>query len=76
VKFESPRRRLRLGILRQASSEMGVVVEEAALRYMAEHTWSNVMELQGALRRVEAYANFHERLANVMVVKEALQDRL
>jgi chromosomal replication initiator protein len=65
IKIEKPRRTLRLRILRQASSEMCLTIEESAIRYVAEHDWNNVMELQGALRRVKSYVNFHERYANM-----------
>jgi chromosomal replication initiation ATPase DnaA len=43
---------------------------------MAEQTWNKVMELQGGLRKVAIFTNFHEQFVNVKVVKEALQDRL
>lgn len=74
--IEPPELEMRVAILlRKAESEGVPMPEEVA--FIAKHLRSNVRELEGALRKVLAYARFHGREAlNVDVCKEALKDLL
>jgi len=77
VAIEPPELEMRVAILlRKAQAERIVMPEEVAF-FIAKHLRSNVRELEGALRKVSAYANFHGRdVLTVEVCKEALKDLL
>lgn len=44
--------------------------------FVATHIQSNVRELEGALKRITAYANFTKEPVSVSLAKEALKDLL
>ncbi|NOX62192.1 MAG: chromosomal replication initiator protein DnaA [Chloroflexi bacterium] len=62
----------RMAILRAKSYEMGLVVSDDALSYIAQRYQSNVRELQGALNRLAAYARLERRPADLALAREAL----
>src|SRR3546814_14137449 len=63
-------------LLRKAETEHVTMPEEVAF-FIAKHLRSNVRELEGALRKVSAYARFHGReVLTVDVCKDALKDLL
>jgi chromosomal replication initiator protein len=77
VAIEPPELEMRVAILlRKAESEDVPMPEEVAF-FIAKHLRSNVRELEGALRKVLAYARFHGRdVLTVDVCKDALKDLL
>ncbi|WBF65558.1 MAG: chromosomal replication initiator protein DnaA [Candidatus Kinetoplastibacterium crithidii] len=77
VAIEPPELEMRVAILlRKASTENIPMPEEVAF-FIAKHLRSNVRELEGALRKVLAYARFHGRdVLTVDVCKDALKDLL
>jgi chromosomal replication initiator protein len=77
VAIEPPELEMRVAILlRKAESEGEAMPEEVAF-FIAKHLRSNVRELEGALRKVLAYARFHGRdVLTVDVCKDALKDLL
>jgi len=54
----------------------GVHVDEAVAFFIAKHIPLNVRELEGALKRVLAYARFNNTVVNVTTAREALKDLL
>ncbi|HEY0296911.1 MAG TPA: chromosomal replication initiator protein DnaA [Bordetella sp.] len=77
VAIEPPELEMRVAILlRKAESEGATMPEEVAF-FIAKHLRSNVRELEGALRKVLAYARFHGRdELTVDLSKDALKDLL
>jgi chromosomal replication initiator protein len=77
VAIEPPELEMRVAILlRKAEAERITMPEEVAF-FIAKHLRSNVRELEGALRKVSAYARFHGReVLSVDVCKDALKDLL
>jgi len=75
--IEPPELEMRVSILiRKAETERVSLPEEVAF-FIAKHLRSNVRELEGALRKVLAYARFHGRdVLTVDVCKDALKDLL
>jgi chromosomal replication initiator protein len=51
-------------------------ISEDVAFFIAKHVRSNIRELEGALRRVDAYSRFHKRPITVDLAKEALKDLL
>jgi len=76
VAIEPPELEMRVAILLKKASLGGYVLDEAVAFFIAKHVNSNVRELEGALKRVEAYAKFHRRTISVETAKEALKDIL
>ncbi|MFT0849209.1 chromosomal replication initiator protein DnaA [Achromobacter sp. F4_2707] len=77
VAIEPPELEMRVAILLRKSENEGIAMPEEVAFFIAKHLRSNVRELEGALRKVSAYARFHgKEVLSVDVCKEALKDLL
>ena len=76
VAVEPPELEMRVAILLKKAENDGVHVDEAVAFFIAKHIRSNVRELEGALKRVLAYARFNNAQVNVTTAREALKDLL
>lgn len=76
VAIEPPELEMRVAILLKKASLGNYALDEAVAFFIAKHVNSNVRELEGALKRVEAYVKFHRRAISVETAKEALKDIL
>ncbi|MDS1139711.1 chromosomal replication initiator protein DnaA [Pusillimonas sp. SM2304] len=77
VAIEPPELEMRVAILLHKAATEGVTMPEEVAFFIAKHLRSNVRELEGALRKVSAYARFHGReVLTVDVCKDALKDLL
>jgi chromosomal replication initiator protein len=76
VAIEPPELEMRVAILlKKAESENASLAEDVAF-FIAKNLRSNVRELEGALRKVLAFAHFHGRPITVDLAREALKDLL
>src|SRR5678810_1483664 len=76
VAIEPPELEMRVAIvLKKAEAEAVEVSEEIAF-FIAKHIRSNVRELEGALKKVLAFARFTGRELSLDLAKEALRDIL
>ena len=76
VAIEPPELEMRVAILlRKAETERLDLHEDVAF-FIARQLRSNVRELEGALRKIVAYCQFHQTTPNLENVKEALRDLL
>jgi chromosomal replication initiator protein len=76
VAIEPPELEMRVAILlKKAESEGGQLSEDVAF-FIAKNLRSNVRELEGALRKVLAFASFHARAITIDLAREALKDLL
>jgi chromosomal replication initiator protein len=76
VAIEPPELEMRVAIvLKKAEAEAVAVSEEIAF-FIAKHIRSNVRELEGALKKVLAFARFNGRELSLDLAKEALRDIL
>jgi chromosomal replication initiator protein len=76
VAIEPPELEMRVAIvLKKAEAESAVLSEEIAF-FIAKHIRSNVRELEGALKKVLAFARFTGREVSLDLAKEALRDIL
>lgn len=76
VAIEPPELEMRVAILvRKAKIEQQILPEEVAF-FVAKHLRSNVRELEGALRKILAYARFHSKEITIELTREALKDLL
>ncbi len=77
VAIEPPELEMRVAILLRKAEQEGIALPEDVAFFIAKHLRSNVRELEGALKKVVAYARFHGRdVANVDICKDALKDLL
>ena len=77
VAIEPPELEMRVAILLRKAEQEGLTMPEEVAFFIAKHLRSNVRELEGALKKVVAYAHFHGRdVANVDICKDALKDLL
>jgi chromosomal replication initiator protein len=76
VQVEPPETEMRVAILLAKAKQVGMVLDEQVAFFIAKHIRSNVRELEGGLKRVIAYAGFHNVAISPQVAKEALRDLL
>lgn len=76
IAVEPPEFEMRVAILLKKASEYGVVLPDEVAFFIAKRLRGNVRDLEGALKRVGAYAQFTQQALTVDVVKEALKDLL
>ena len=76
VAVEPPELEMRVAILLKKAENDGVHLDENVAFFIAKHIRSNVRELEGALKRVLAYARFNNAQVNVGTAREALKDLL
>ena len=74
VQIEPPEIEMRVAILKKKAEIEGVALDHEVAFYIAKHLRSNVRELEGALKKVLAYASFHGRKIEIELAKEALKD--
>jgi len=76
VALEPPELEMRVAILLSKAAASGHRLDEQVAFFIAKHIRSNVRELEGALKRVLAYASFHGQDITLPVAKESLRDLL
>ncbi|MBN2646816.1 MAG: chromosomal replication initiator protein DnaA [Thiotrichales bacterium] len=77
IAVEPPEFEMRVAILLRKASEYNIALSEEVAFFIAKRLRGNVRDLEGALKRVDAYAQFSNRRAiTVETVKEALKDLL
>ena len=76
VALEPPELEMRVAILLAKAASVGVGLDEQVAFFIAKHIRSNVRELEGALKRILAYATFHGQEITLPMAKDALRDLL
>ncbi|MED5523129.1 MAG: chromosomal replication initiator protein DnaA [Pseudomonadota bacterium] len=76
VAIEPPELETRVAILMRKAEEHGIHLSDEVAFFVAKRLRSNVRELEGALNRVIANANFTGRAITIDFVREALRDLL
>jgi chromosomal replication initiator protein len=76
VAIEPPELEMRVAILKKKAEAERIEIDDDVAFLIAKHLRSNVRELEGALKKVLAFARFHGREINLELAKEALKDLL
>ena len=76
VEIEPPEFEMRVAILLKKASLENIKLPEEVAFFIANIIESNVRELEGALKRISAYANFNNQDINLELSKIALKDLL
>lgn len=66
----------RIAILRKKMEDVNIQINEDVIDYIAEKITSNIRELEGALMRVVAHANFFDEEPNIELAKSILKDMI
>ncbi len=74
VQIEPPEIEMRVAILKKKAEADRVELDDEVAFYIAKHLRSNVRELEGALKKVLAYASFHGRKIDLDLAKASLKD--
>ena len=74
VAVEPPELETRAAILINKAAQTGIELPYDVALFIAQRLRSNVRELEGALKRVIAHANFTGALIDLELIKEALRD--
>lgn len=74
VQIEPPELEMRVAILNKKAESEKVRLPEDVAFMIAKNLRSNVRELEGALKKVLAFARFHNREITLDVAKDALRD--
>ena len=76
VAVEPPELETRAAILINKAEQVGMSLSEDAAFFIAQRIRSNVRELEGALKRVMAHAQFTGRAIDIDLIRESLKDLL
>ena len=79
VAIEPPELEMRVAILQQKAQLQGEALSDDVAFFVAKHLRSNVRELEGALRKVMVFSNFHGfrgKNITIDIAKNALKDLL
>lgn len=76
VAVEPPELETRVAILMKKAEQVNIELPHDAAFFIAQRIRANVRDLEGALKRVIASANFTGRAIDVELVREALKDLL
>lgn len=76
VAVEPPELETRVAILINKAEQVGMELSRDAAFFIAQRIRSNVRELEGALKRVMAHAQFSGRAIDIDLIRESLKDLL
>ena len=76
VAVEPPELETRVAILMNKAEQGGMLLSRDAAFFIAQRIRSNVRELEGALKRVMAHAQFTRRTIDIDLIRESLKDLL
>ncbi|MBL8328037.1 MAG: chromosomal replication initiator protein DnaA [Rubrivivax sp.] len=76
VAIEPPELEMRVAILIRKALVEGADMPEDVAFFIAKNVRANVRELEGALRKVIAFARFSQKDVNIVLAREALRDLL
>jgi chromosomal replication initiator protein len=76
VAIEPPELEMRVAILMKKAEQQNVPMGEEVAFFVAKHMRSNIRELEGALRRICAFASFHNRSITLDLARDALRDMI
>ena len=76
VAIEPPELEMRVAILIKKADQEGIAMPEDVAFFVAKNVRANVRELEGALRKVLAFARFSHKEITITLAREALKDLL
>ena len=74
VAIEPPELEHRVAIIMNKAQRDRLALDESTAFFMAKHVRSNVRELEGALKKLQAYSEFHGQAITLESARDALKD--
>ncbi len=77
VLINPPDFEMRVAILNKKAEDMKISLDKESAFYVAQHLYTNVRDLEGALNNIKAYANLMKKKnVDLALTKEALRDTI
>jgi chromosomal replication initiator protein len=73
ARIDAPDPALRQALVRRKAEALGLDIDVELTHYLAEHYCGNVRELEGAMKRLEAYASLSGHPVSVELARQALE---
>ena len=64
----------RVGIIQKKADQLHIEIEESLVFYIAEHIKSNTRQLEGVVKKLEAYISIQGKIPNLAVVQGFIRD--
>ncbi len=64
----------RVGIINKKAEQSGIVLEESLVYYIAEHIKSNTRQLEGIVKKLQAYITIQNKTPNISIVQAFIRD--
>lgn len=64
----------RVGIINKKAEQMGITIEENLVFYIAEHIKVNTRQLEGVVKKLQAFISIQKRIPNITVVQGFIRD--
>lgn len=64
----------RVGIINKKAEQSGIVIDEALVYYIAEHIKSNTRQLEGVIKKLQAYITIQNKTPNISIVQAFIKD--
>lgn len=64
----------RVGIIRSKAEQMGIEINENLVYYIAEHIKVNTRQLEGVVKKLQAYISIQKRIPTISVVQGFIKD--
>ena len=72
--ISSPDFETRVGITRKKAEQSGIVLDENILFYVAEHIKVNTRQIEGVVKKLEAYINIQNKNPSISIVQGFIND--
>lgn len=64
----------RVGIINKKAEQMGISIEESLVYYIAEHIKMNTRQLEGVVKKLQAYITIQNKIPTLSVVQGFIKD--
>ncbi len=72
--IESPDFETRVGITKKKAEQYGFTLEENLVYYIADHIKVNIRQIEGVIKKLQAYINIQNKTPNVSIVQTFIKD--
>lgn len=70
----SPDFETRVGIIRKKSQQSGFLLDENLIYYIAEHIKSNTRQIEGVIKKLQAFVEIQKRVPTIAIVQGFIRD--
>ena len=74
AKVETPDLETRIAIIRNKAGQLGMVLSDQVVQYIAENVTNNIRQLEGVVKRLTAYRELEDNAIDIDAVKRTIKD--